>query len=185
MSKQSLVTQELPTNYENATNILLSSLAELETMLAPLFATRSSLSEIVAKLDTEKRCQLELLIAYSINTLAFINLKANGIAPKSHPVMAELARIRTYTERLKEATQGASKPSMEVDKEAAERFIRGALAPNLSADKKAAAAAAASANKNEDENMESTGTGSAAATSQNNRSRRGRARADPFQGYSK
>ncbi|KAF9901181.1 hypothetical protein EC991_006437 [Linnemannia zychae] len=135
---QEPLSQTLPANHRNATNAMLASLAELETMLAPLFATPSALSETVAKLDTEKRCQLELLLAYALNTLAFINLKSNGTAPASHPVMHELKRIKGYTEKLRQVTQGAPVNTMEVDKDAAARFIKGALAANLAADRKAA-----------------------------------------------
>ncbi|KAG0370172.1 hypothetical protein BC939DRAFT_450334 [Gamsiella multidivaricata] len=133
----------LPANHKNAANVLLGSLAELEDMLAPLFATKSSLSETLAKLDIEKRCQLELLMAYTINTLAFINLKANAKAPSSHPVMQELKRIQVYIERFKKATSpGHNRSAMEVDKAAAARFIKGALVANEIADRKAAAEAA-------------------------------------------
>ncbi|KAG0262327.1 hypothetical protein BG011_000080 [Mortierella polycephala] len=134
------VSQTLPDNHKNATNVLLNSLAELEVMFEPLFATRNSLAETLAKLDVEKRCQLELLLAYAINTLAFINLRTNGTEPKTHPVMNELKRIREYTEKLRRATQGNIKGNMEVDKDAASRFIRGALAANEIADRKAAEA---------------------------------------------
>ncbi|KAF8924222.1 hypothetical protein BGZ47_004148, partial [Haplosporangium gracile] len=136
--QQEPLSQILPANHRNATNALLASLAGLESMLAPLFASPSALSETIAKLDTEKRCQLELLLAYALNTLAFINLKANGTAPASHPVMHELKRIKGYTEKLRQVTQGAPMSTMEVDKDAAARFIKGALAANLVADRKAA-----------------------------------------------
>ncbi|KAF9188503.1 hypothetical protein BGZ51_000540 [Haplosporangium sp. Z 767] len=136
------VSQTLPDNHKNATNVLLNSLAELEVMFEPLFATRNSLTETLAKLDVEKRCQLELLLAYAINALAFINLRTNGTEPKTHPVMHELKRIREYTEKLRRATQGNIKGNMEIDKDAASRFIRGALAANEVADRKAAEAEA-------------------------------------------
>ncbi|KAF9956464.1 hypothetical protein BGZ65_002689 [Modicella reniformis] len=133
--EQEPLSQTLPTNHKNATNALLATLAELETMLAPLFATPSALNETMAKLETDKRCQIELLMAYAINTLAYINLKTNGIAPSSHPVVNELKRIKTYTEKLRHAIQGY-KSTMGVDKDAAARFIRGALAANESAARK-------------------------------------------------
>ncbi|KAF9087159.1 hypothetical protein BGX29_001002 [Mortierella sp. GBA35] len=139
---QEALSQTLPANHRNATNAMLASLAELEAMLAPLFASPSALSETIARLDTEKRCQLELLLAYAVNTLAFINLKSNGTAPASHPVMHELKRIKAYTEKLRQATQGIPTNTMEVDKDAAARFIKGALAANLAADRKAAEAEA-------------------------------------------
>ncbi|KAF9429812.1 hypothetical protein BGZ76_001098 [Entomortierella beljakovae] len=133
---EATLSQTLPTNHKNATSALLSSLSELEEMLAPLTATSTSLSETLAKLDTEKRCQLELLLAYALNTFAFINLKSNGHTTNHHPVMQELKRIKAYTEKLRVATHG-NKANMEVDKDAASRFIKNALAANVSADRKA------------------------------------------------
>ncbi|KAG0053228.1 hypothetical protein BGZ83_001466 [Gryganskiella cystojenkinii] len=134
------LSQSLPLNHKNATNVMLDALADLDKILSPLFATPSTLSETLAKLDIEKRSQLELMVAYAINTLAFINLKVNGTAPASHPVMKELKRIKGYTEKLKQVMDGESikKANMEVDKDAAARFIKGALAANLIADRKEA-----------------------------------------------
>ncbi|KAF9897896.1 hypothetical protein BX616_004799, partial [Lobosporangium transversale] len=68
---ESTVGQTLPDNHKNATNVLLSSLAEIEVLISPLTAAPNSLSETLTKLDNEKRCQLELLLAYALNTLAF------------------------------------------------------------------------------------------------------------------
>ncbi|KAF9384802.1 hypothetical protein CPC16_008271 [Podila verticillata] len=167
----SLPSDTLPANHRNATNALLNTLAELESIFAPLFATPSSLSETLAKLDIEKRCQLELMIGYAINTLAFINLKTNGTAPNTHPVMHELKRIKQYTEKLRQVTQG-NKPNMEVDKQAAERFIKGALAANLTADRKA----------EEEAQTEQEEEGSKSAPAPSSTSQTRKRGMDPFQG---
>ncbi|KAF9383152.1 hypothetical protein CPB97_006723 [Podila verticillata] len=167
----SLPSDTLPANHRNATNVLLNTLGELESIFAPLFATPSSLSETLAKLDIEKRCQLELMIGYAINTLAFINLKTNGTAPNTHPVMHELRRIKQYTEKLRQVTQG-NKPNMEVDKQAAERFIKGALAANLTADRKA----------EEETQTEQEEEGSKSAPAPSSTSQTRKRGMDPFQG---
>ncbi|KAI1294371.1 hypothetical protein EDD11_008139 [Mortierella claussenii] len=192
------VGQTLPNNHRNATNVLLGSLAEVETMLAPLIESQSSLTETLAKLDIEKRCQLELLLAYAINTFAFINLKTNGTAPNNHPVMQELKRIKTYTDKLRHATHG-NKPTMNVDKDAATRFIKGALAANDAADRRAAEAEASEEGQgthtrfdqdkvqeqhkeeeDEDEDEEKKGTSSKFNGKGSSSTRK---RMDPFQGY--
>ncbi|KAG0230287.1 hypothetical protein B0O80DRAFT_453820 [Mortierella sp. GBAus27b] len=203
-AKQEVMSQTLPDNHRNATNALLATLAQVETLLAPLFATPTTLSETMAKLDMEKRCQLELLMTFAINTLAYINLRTNGITPTNHPVMQELKRIKAYTEKLRLALQG-NKANMEVDKDAAARFIRGALAANDIADRKAAAEEAAAnvsgsqkrdhdegdlgstssrpskSQKSDDLSSESPSTSTPAPTSQS-RSNRKRTM-DPFQGF--
>ncbi|KAG0244749.1 hypothetical protein BGW41_006307 [Actinomortierella wolfii] len=165
----------VPDSYAGAVNAMLSSLAEIEDLLEPLFTTSTSLNETLVKLDTEKRCQLELMVAYAINTLAFVNLKTNGTAPNTHPVMKELARIKNYTEKLKNATT-VSKPSMNIDKDAADRFIRGALASNNIADKKEESDAAAQKAKEADSTESVSSTPSSSSTKKHKRF-------DPFQGY--
>ncbi|KAG0348237.1 hypothetical protein BG004_005633 [Podila humilis] len=173
----SVLSDTLPANHRNATNVMLSTLGELETMLEPLFSTPTSLSDTVSKLPIEKRAQLQLAIGYAISTLAFINVKTRGAVPTSHPVMHELKRIQQYTERLNNMTRG-NKPTMEVDKGAAERFIKGALASNIAADNKAAKEADAQAGSS------SSGTTKASALSTSTSTTSTRKRAmDPLEGY--
>ncbi|KAF9421939.1 hypothetical protein BGZ94_008704 [Podila epigama] len=176
------LSETLPANHRNATNVLLNTLGELDTFLAPLFASPSSLSETLAKLDIEKRCQLELLIGYAINTFAFINLKTNGNATKDHAVMHELARIKQYTVKLRQASQG-NKPTMEVNKEAAERFIKGALASNITADRKAAEQQASEDAKKSESSSSTTTTSSSSAADDSSKSSKKKRGMDPFQGY--
>ncbi|KAF9964119.1 hypothetical protein BGZ70_006917 [Mortierella alpina] len=166
----------LTDNHKNATKALLVTLAELEGMLAPLFATPGSLTETLAKLDSEKRCQLELLMAYAINTLAFINLKTNGTAPNTHPVMKELKRVKEYTEKLRQAIHG-NRPNMGVDKDAATRFIKGALAANEVANRKETEEEARQQLEEDGAIVERAASSTASPSSTQ------RKRMDPFQGY--
>ncbi|KAF9956535.1 hypothetical protein BGZ72_002706 [Mortierella alpina] len=179
----------LTDNHKNATKALLVTLAELEGMLAPLFATPTSLTETLAKLDSEKR----------------FNLKTNGTAPNTHPVMKELKRVKEYTEKLRHAIHG-NKPNMEVDKDAATRFIKGALAANEVANRKEAEEATRQQLEEDGAIIESQGThkrfdaepslaSSASSASPSSLSAAGvesstatsssaqRKRMDPFQGY--
>ncbi|KAG0292555.1 hypothetical protein BGZ98_002534 [Dissophora globulifera] len=192
----------VPGNHQNAMNALLVSLGNVEEKLAPLFASHNSLNETLAKLDSEKRCQMELLLAYAMNTLAFINLKANGTAANNHQVMQELNRIKTYTQRLRHLTHGGgnNRSGMEVDKEAAARFIKGALAANEAADRKAleeeeaeaAANGAIVASEGTHTKFGEDGDAVASSTSIETEAKTGSASAstgnkkrvmDPFQGY--
>ncbi|KAF9346319.1 hypothetical protein BGX26_002200, partial [Mortierella sp. AD094] len=116
------------------------------------------------------------------------NLKSNGKSAVNHPVMQELKRIQNYTQKLRNATHG-NKANMEVDKDAAARFIRGALAANEVADRKAEEEAEAEAAKEEpqgthtrfdndhvDDNEEAESSSSTKTTNR----KRGM---DPFHGY--
>ncbi|KAJ2538356.1 hypothetical protein EV175_006487 [Coemansia sp. RSA 1933] len=97
------------------------------------------LGETLPKLTAMQRCELEALVAYSINTLFFVYLKANGVPPKEHPVMNELQRVQRYIAKINKtkaaAGQGESDSNdngrqqrpMKVDKDAADRLIRSAI----------------------------------------------------------
>ncbi|KAJ2398640.1 hypothetical protein GGI23_003126 [Coemansia sp. RSA 2559] len=89
------------------------------------------LSETLPKLTAMQRCELEALVAYSINTLFFVYLKANGVPPKEHPVMNELQRVQRYIAKINktkadQAADAQQRP-MKVDKDAADRLIRSAI----------------------------------------------------------
>ncbi|KAK9767712.1 hypothetical protein K7432_002278 [Basidiobolus ranarum] len=109
----------------DAMNQLEASLSKIQAHLEPLLS--SPLNETIGKLPVMDRCKLEVMVAYAINTLFWIYLKTQGVPPSDHPVMKELERIRGYIQKIKE-TEGTHKPTMSVDKEAAARFIKNALA---------------------------------------------------------
>ncbi|KAI0049277.1 C1D-domain-containing protein [Auriscalpium vulgare] len=103
---------------------LMGSLGELETALEPLFA--QSLPETVLGLETIQQAKLQVAIPYLVYDLVFIYLKTQGIDPKTHPVIAELDRVRQYFDKIKEAEDPA-KRQFAVDKAAATRFIKHAI----------------------------------------------------------
>ncbi|EIM83619.1 uncharacterized protein STEHIDRAFT_149083 [Stereum hirsutum FP-91666 SS1] len=103
---------------------LSNSLSQLESTLEPLFA--KSLPETTLGLDTIQQAKLQVAIPYLVYDLVFIYLKTRGIDPKTHPVIAELDRIRQYFDKIKEAEDPA-KRSLVVDKAAAGRFIKHAI----------------------------------------------------------
>ncbi|KAI8323148.1 hypothetical protein GQ54DRAFT_245418, partial [Martensiomyces pterosporus] len=67
---------------------LTAAIDQVERALEPILS--QPLTEVLPKLSTIQRCELEALVAYSINTLFWIFLKVNGVPPKEHPVMSEL-----------------------------------------------------------------------------------------------
>lgn len=55
-------------------------------------------------------------------------LKLNDVDAREHPVFRELARVKQYFEKIKEAeTSGPKQRTMAIDKGAASRFIKHAL----------------------------------------------------------
>jgi exosome complex protein LRP1 len=54
------------------------------------------------KLDTIERCSMCVLMAYTLNSLYFAYLKAQGVSPLEHPIMQELERVKTYMDKIKQ-----------------------------------------------------------------------------------
>ncbi|TFK56777.1 C1D-domain-containing protein [Heliocybe sulcata] len=101
-----------------------ASLDELEEKLEPLMA--QTLPESVVSLETLQQAKLQVALPYLVYDLIFIYLKTKGIDPKTHPVVAELDRIRQYFDKIKNAEDPAKRKTA-VDKAAATRFIKHAI----------------------------------------------------------
>ncbi|KAF8559939.1 C1D-domain-containing protein [Imleria badia] len=102
------------------------SLDELESQLEPLFA--QSLPETLLALDTIQQAKLQVIIPYVVYDLVFVYLKSRGVDPKTHRVVAELERIRQYFDKIKHAEESDQKRKFGIDKGAAGRFIKHAIA---------------------------------------------------------
>jgi len=70
-------------------------------------------------------------LPYVAYDLIFIYLKTKGVDPKTHPVISELDRVRQYFEKIANAEKPPTR-RVEVDKEAAGRFIKHAIAQAVS-----------------------------------------------------
>ncbi|KAI9460473.1 hypothetical protein BJY52DRAFT_256338 [Lactarius psammicola] len=104
---------------------LASSLDELETGLAALLS--QSLPELVLGLDTIQQAKLQVVIPYLVYDLVFVYLKTKGLDPKTHPVVAELNRVRQYFDKIQDSEDPA-KRQFAIDRAAATRFIKHAIA---------------------------------------------------------
>ncbi|KAI9711064.1 MAG: hypothetical protein M1828_001991 [Chrysothrix sp. TS-e1954] len=120
----------------------------LEEALSPLI--RSQLVETTSNLSLLNKAKANILILYTIESLLFSTLKLNGIDAKEHPIFAELARTKTYFEKIKLAEQRVagkdgeqSQRGMSLDKAAAGRFVKHALSGNEKHDRELAEAKAA------------------------------------------
>ena len=71
--------------------------------------------------------EVHTLICFTIDTLAFINLKLNGIPTKSHAVKKELSRCEGYFEKIESIKARLKGPRMAVDQKASKRFIAAGL----------------------------------------------------------
>ncbi|KAI0257250.1 hypothetical protein BJV78DRAFT_1150209 [Lactifluus subvellereus] len=104
---------------------LTSSLDDLETGLSTLLS--QSLPEVVLDLETIQQAKLQVVVPYLVYDLVFVYLKTRGLDPKTHPVIAELDRVRQYFDKIKDAEDPA-KRQLAIDRVAATRFIKHAIA---------------------------------------------------------
>ena len=120
--------RELLKNYDD-------TLVDLESALAPL--TQQSLATLTSKLPLLERAKLYMLTTYAILSLVFSTLKINGIDAKDHPVYQELGRCKQYFEKIKavEAANNGKEQQrrLVLDKDAAARFVKAAIKPDVDA----------------------------------------------------
>lgn len=117
---------------------LASDIKDLEESLTPILNT--ALSASTSKLPLLDKAKLYVLATYAIESLLFSYIKLNGVEAKSHPVFRELARVKQYFDKIKVAESAGIKPNTKLDKDAAGRFVKHALAGNDEHDRKRAEA---------------------------------------------
>ncbi|XP_069464252.1 nuclear nucleic acid-binding protein C1D [Ambystoma mexicanum] len=123
MSKGTGNGEEYPTEIHEYLVAYQKSLGSVDTMLKTMMSI--SRSELLQKLDPIEQAKLDLVSAYSLNSLFWIYLVTQGVNPKEHPVKQELERIRNCMNRVKEITD--KKKAAKLDKGAAARFLKHAL----------------------------------------------------------
>ncbi|XP_019942837.1 nuclear nucleic acid-binding protein C1D [Paralichthys olivaceus] len=100
-----------------------SSVSSVKTMLEQLMSLNKN--DLQQKLDPLDQAKLDLMSAYTLNSLFWMYLVTKGVNPREHGIKQELERIRTYMNRVKEI--GDKKKAARLDKGAAARFVRNAL----------------------------------------------------------
>lgn len=104
-----------------------ANIDELEDALEPLL--RSPLLTTASSLPLLDKAKLYVLYSYAVESILFSTLQASGANAKEHPVFAELARLKGYFGKIKNAESGPE-PKTRIDKDAAARFIKHGLAGN-------------------------------------------------------
>lgn len=100
-----------------------SSVSATQTMLEKFL--KMPRNDLLQKLDPLDQAKLDLMSAYTMNSLFWMYLITQGVNPREHGIKQELERIRTYMNRVKEITD--KKKAARLDKGAAARFVRNAL----------------------------------------------------------
>jgi len=106
-----------------------TDLDSFEEILKPLL--EKPLNDSLPGLELLQKAKANVLLGYIIHDLVWIFLKTKGIDPATHPVIAELDRIKSYFAKIK-AVEEKDKPHNQIDKDAASRFIKHAIASQQS-----------------------------------------------------
>ncbi|XP_063774477.1 nuclear nucleic acid-binding protein C1D [Pseudophryne corroboree] len=127
---------EYPTEIQECLVAFENSVGAVDQMLNKMMSV--SRSELLQKIEPLEQAKLDLVSAYTLNSLFWVYLTTQGVNPKEHPVKTELERIRSYMNRVKEITD--RKKAARIDTGAVKRFIKHALcdpaAEEVSAPKK-------------------------------------------------
>ncbi|AWP14513.1 putative nuclear nucleic acid-binding protein C1D isoform 3 [Scophthalmus maximus] len=116
-------TEDYPEEIDEQLTGFDSSVSSIKTMLEQLMAMPRN--DLLQQLDPLDRAKLDLMSAYTLNSLFWMYLVTQGVNPREHGIKQELERIRTYMNRVKEITD--KKKASRLDKGAATRFLRNAL----------------------------------------------------------
>ncbi|KAM9809337.1 nuclear nucleic acid-binding protein C1D [Syngnathus typhle] len=116
-------TEDYPYEIDEQLKGFESSVASVQKMLGTLMSKPRN--ELDQKLDPLDMAKLDLMSAYTLNSLFWMYLVTQGINPREHGIKQELERIKTYMNRVKAITD--KKKAARLDKGAAGRFMRNAL----------------------------------------------------------
>eukprot|EP00040_Diaphanoeca_grandis_P038982 m.257867 g.257867 ORF g.257867 m.257867 type:complete len:177 (+) comp35795_c0_seq1:180-710(+) len=122
---------DLSDEVEPALAAIDAAVTEVENKITPLLNT--PLNKLRLQLPPIDAAKLDISLAYTLNSLFWMYLCAQGESPKDHPVKEELDRIRQYMTRVKAAEKAASgitdspTANSKLNKGAAKRFITAAL----------------------------------------------------------
>ncbi|XP_053315259.1 nuclear nucleic acid-binding protein C1D [Spea bombifrons] len=123
MADEEMVAEEYPTEIHEYLSAFENSVGSVDDMLNRMMSV--SRPELLQRVDPLEQAKLDLVSAYTLNSLFWVYLVTQGVNPKEHPVKEELERIRSYMNRVKEIAD--RKKAARLDKGAAQRFIKHAL----------------------------------------------------------
>ncbi|XP_026752567.1 nuclear nucleic acid-binding protein C1D-like [Galleria mellonella] len=108
-------------DFVNKCENLKENLKDIQTVLDKLLPLKQQYD----KMSLPAQIELDLFLAFTLNSLHWINLRIQGEDPTKHPIKDELQRIKTVMLKWKEVKDRDKRPT--VDIEAAKRFVRSGL----------------------------------------------------------
>lgn len=124
------------------------AISAIEGYLDPLIgASSSSLDAITDQVGPLDNAKLHSAVAYTLDGLFFMYLRAKGIKLDDHPMKAELERVKKTIDKVvevgkkvsqvsQEPSEKAGKASLKIDKAAATRFVKAVIGGGLTESKK-------------------------------------------------
>lgn len=100
---------------------LKANLMELQKVLDQLLPLKAHYD----KMCLPAQIELDLFLAYTLNSLHWIHLRIQGVDPNKHPIKDELQRIKATMLKWQEVKDRDKRPT--VDIEAAKRFVRSGI----------------------------------------------------------
>ncbi|KAF6102389.1 C1D nuclear receptor corepressor [Phyllostomus discolor] len=117
------INEDYPAEIHEYLSTFENSIGAVDDMLKTMMSV--SRNELLQKLDPLEQAKVDLVSAYTLNSMFWVYLATQGVNPKEHPVKQELERIRVYMNRVKEITD--KKKAAKLDRGAASRFVKNAL----------------------------------------------------------
>ncbi|CAK1582982.1 unnamed protein product [Parnassius mnemosyne] len=108
-------------DFVNKCENLKMNLIEVQKVLDQLLPLKAQYD----KMSLPAQIELDLFLAFALNSLHWINLRIQGVDPTKHPIKEELQRIKATMLKWQEVKDRDKRPI--VDIEAAKRFVRSGL----------------------------------------------------------
>ncbi|XP_072929168.1 nuclear nucleic acid-binding protein C1D [Epargyreus clarus] len=109
------------TDFVNICDNLKEGINEIQEILDKLLPLKAQYN----KMSLPAQIELDLFLAFTLNSLQWVNLRVQGMDPTTHPVKDELLRIRAVMSKWQEYKDRDNRPTVNID--AAKRFIRSGL----------------------------------------------------------
>eukprot|EP01101_Sappina_pedata_P010175 TRINITY_DN6342_c0_g1_i1.p1 TRINITY_DN6342_c0_g1~~TRINITY_DN6342_c0_g1_i1.p1 ORF type:complete len:132 (-),score=58.27 TRINITY_DN6342_c0_g1_i1:103-459(-) len=108
--------------------------SEIESLISPLFETSMISYQRSSAISSVDFAKINVLIAYAIDTLYYVNLRVQGRFSPDHPIVKELEHLRSYMNKIRDFTQKKAQPKLKIDIDAAKRFIENEITPMVTED---------------------------------------------------
>lgn len=108
-------------DFVNNCESLKENLMEVQQVLDQLLPLKQQYDNMTLPAQIE----LDLFLAFTLNSLHWIHLRIQGVDPTKHPIKDELQRIKAVMLKWQEVKDKEKRPV--VDVEAAKRFIKSGL----------------------------------------------------------